>query len=1026
MTATFPFISTYDSILPPKSLIDQVTQRLRGVDPALVAADKRGDFLSNGARALVASPESAPFQSLEIARINPVLSASWGIGAVTQARLAGDPWIESVAAVSLGVALISWGQYRSARTVLRPAAAWLSANLPQDKTLILARWHLILAERFQARVPASGQQLLELAERMMEQGQERAAMRCLVDAAEESMHRGDSAKLQEHNDTALDYFSRRDSDAELGWATLNKSVCCLTISGEFDQGLAYLDQAETLFAEKEVSCGLARVWLLRAKVHCLRREFEDAARWIASAHTLAIQLRHDKINCLSLLAQAELCEEQGDFTGALGHIRRLAGLASRLGLGALLSQSRLMRGGVYYHQGRYDPAQRAFERARRAFERAGYPIAAAAARMKLGALLRRQGHFAQALELLVGARTAFDWGQAFEHRIDVRFELGLTYASLSHYQLAIAQFRECIALLEAAALFPRLVKPLINLAHILAACGEIAQAQAQLARATMLADTGIDSASIQQLQGDLAFKSGESSQARDWYRRSMEQFRQLTQVTAAQEALLKIGSAYAAMKRPELGQQTLEELRVDELPASLRWGYYTVSARLAETRHAPRQALDDLTHALREMRQVRHALLEADLIEHFALANQRAFSDALNLAIDLRDFYRALEVIELFGGRHPHHSASLWDEPMSRLDLDRLRAMFDELWGNAWTIIRFAWLGQAPNRTLLVFALTSTRLECYPVQLSSEQNMMLKMCSEEHELFRQRAYLHLDGATGRELNGLRSRRLLADALIPNSVRDNLRPDCPLIIIPAGELNGVAFGALLDDDTPLVCRAQISYASSLGALMHSLETDQHALMGKGLILAQPEFSQPGYPALPLIRRETDALLSIKPGAANALSDDQLTRAALMESGVSGAFARFDWLHLATHAYADPETGEHIGLIFGEDVVTIEDIRSWRLSAALVTVAACQTALGHWGYADDLAGIAQAFLAAGARTVVASLWSVADEQACQLVTALYRKVFEGLTPSTALAQIQREAHRAGTSPYYWATFGVYGRP
>src|SRR5262249_20088689 len=96
--------------------------------------------------------------------------------------------------------------------------------------------------------------------------------------------------------------------------------------------------------------------------------------------------------------------------------------------------------------------------------------------------------------------------------------------------------------------------------------------------------------------------------------------------------------------------------------------------------------------------------------------------------------------------------------------------------------------------------------------------------------------------------------------------------------------------------------------------------------------------------------------------------------------------YDIIHLATHGYFNKANPLLSGVMLepdaGEDgKLEVHEILGLRLKAKLVTLSACETALGS-GYftetpaGDDLVGLTRAFLFAGAPTVMASLWEVND--------------------------------------------------
>ena len=112
---------------------------------------------------------------------------------------------------------------------------------------------------------------------------------------------------------------------------------------------------------------------------------------------------------------------------------------------------------------------------------------------------------------------------------------------------------------------------------------------------------------------------------------------------------------------------------------------------------------------------------------------------------------------------------------------------------------------------------------------------------------------------------------------------------------------------------------------------------------------------------------------------------------------------------------------------------------RIEAELVVLSSCESALGEEIRGEGLRGLTRAFQYAGARSVAASLWQVADGTTAELMTRFYRHLKAGKTKDEALRLAQVELIRApiavedakgskvekdASAPYYWAAFQIYG--
>ena len=132
-----------------------------------------------------------------------------------------------------------------------------------------------------------------------------------------------------------------------------------------------------------------------------------------------------------------------------------------------------------------------------------------------------------------------------------------------------------------------------------------------------------------------------------------------------------------------------------------------------------------------------------------------------------------------------------------------------------------------------------------------------------------------------------------------------------------------------------------------------------------------------------------------------------------------------------AFTMPESGGR-----GEDnglLQAWEIIEQMRIDADLVTLSACESGLGKEIAGEGLVGLTRAFLYAGARTVNASLWKVADGPTADLMTHFYRNLRDGQAKDEALRNAQLALIRKGrprgssmdySSPLHWAAFTLTG--
>jgi CHAT domain-containing protein len=146
------------------------------------------------------------------------------------------------------------------------------------------------------------------------------------------------------------------------------------------------------------------------------------------------------------------------------------------------------------------------------------------------------------------------------------------------------------------------------------------------------------------------------------------------------------------------------------------------------------------------------------------------------------------------------------------------------------------------------------------------------------------------------------------------------------------------------------------------------------------------------------------------------------------------ADFKVIHLAVHGFADAQFPERSGLVLGRDpasqddgLLQVREILRLHFNADLVTLSACETGLGKLQGEEGITNLPEAFLASGAKAVVASLWSADDAYTLELMQNFYGYLANGLDKASALRQAKLEVlgkQGEQAPPYYWGAFVLIG--
>lgn len=248
----------------------------------------------------------------------------------------------------------------------------------------------------------------------------------------------------------------------------------------------------------------------------------------------------------------------------------------------------------------------------------------------------------------------------------------------------------------------------------------------------------------------------------------------------------------------------------------------------------------------------------------------------------------------------------------------------------------------------------------------------------------------------------------------------------LTVIPHGRLHQVPFAGLLAPDGRYLAESFALHAVPCAALL--THTARRPKSGGAAALVIAPLAN-----LPATQREAAIIAARMPaGSVRTLAGNAAVRDAVLTQ-VKGARV----VHFATHGVA----GEHrpfdsyLALASGGKL-TAGDIYGLDLTADLVVLSACKTGLGQLS-SDGILGLTRAFFYAGAPSVVASLWNVADEPAELLVGEFYRSMALGADRARALRDAQLQVLRrlrtgqvkAGAlvlpeHPVFWASFVLQG--
>lgn len=266
----------------------------------------------------------------------------------------------------------------------------------------------------------------------------------------------------------------------------------------------------------------------------------------------------------------------------------------------------------------------------------------------------------------------------------------------------------------------------------------------------------------------------------------------------------------------------------------------------------------------------------------------------------------------------------------------------------------------------------------------------------------------------------------------------------VVVVPDGVLNSIPFEVLLASEANPAPSVTLAPSATVLALMRSRTSqgtaDRPVLAVGGVpyeriagvkasstapVGIYDAAAPPSLPSLPGSADEARTVAGLFGPSSMVLLGDSATEAALKRQPLE----RYEILHLAAHGFADTKFPERAALVLlgdgqaGEDgLLQPREIARYNLRARLVVLSACDTAVGPTLGQEGVVNLARAFLVAGARAVMTSLWPVDDTLSSALMRAFYGHLARGETLTEALRRAKSElGQQFGAKAL--ATFGAF---
>lgn len=538
--------------------------------------------------------------------------------------------------------------------------------------------------------------------------------------------------------------------------------------------------------------------------------------------------------------------------------------------------------------------------------------------------------------------------------------------------------------------------------------------------------------------GDVAVRQGNFEAAIDAYERSIkessERFRFLARVSLINARIRKgdLGQARSELSALAIPQDAFQNLQIRRVGAELL---------LAEGKPADALPIFDVlakTEAGDESAYFRVWALYGIAKSRLALAQKREAANALSSALsefdNVRSRFRSDEFkMGLFSDAQSifDSAVSLYGE-MGEVELSveasersRARALLDAVKTRAKVASELTSSTSIPlfrqslksDERIIVFHMLPNGLKAWVISNKDIQAINYELSRNDVvnlvQSFR-------DDITEGKRATIKDAEHLGELLISPL---KLTPGLKLIFVPHGPLHYLPFQALRIQKQYLIEQYPIAVVPSL-SVANRLITKSPLMRGELIAFGNPDI-EPKY-ALSSAEDEVKHISAFFPRRQIFLGVEA-TKTRFQSMSASA-----NVIHIAAHAEADEVDALYSRILLAnengkQNFLEAREVLPMNLSGvSLVTLSACESALGKIGTGDETLGLSWAFLSAGASTLIASLWPVSDEATEVLMTTLYKRMAEHNDIRQAMQDAQLAVLRRPETahPFFWAPFNLIG--
>lgn len=841
---------------------------------------------------------------------------------------------------------------------------------------------------------------------------------------------------------ALAVFQTLGASAELGKTYFQLGHLCnqrgeyLVAEAHFQKALEYFDVSEVLLWIGQCNGGLAQVHNNMGRSHEALQKLEEAGKIYDCFDVLG--LRAD-----NLLDQARQHMLQAEHTLSLNLLRHAEVAYEKLHASRMSALAALYQGEACLHLTRYQQALHHLERAYTRFHLLDEPARQAESMLYLAQGWFALGHLETAREHLEDAITRFRQTSQFAFLAQALNQLGLGLLNHGLAAKALPILDEAYAIAQTYHIELHAISAQLHKGECLAKMDRNKEAVQQLENALQVAkDKALTSSQLECLLalGEIYKDGGASPKAKETWREALSLSQEapglVWQAHAGLGSLaVKTNDFQTALEHYRAASAALQVLRQDFWQPHLAGLYIQQKVGVFLDQAVQFAAMNEMAEDLLTFMETGKA---QTLVHQLATSQQvhtRPLSDELDkLKSDISQIQEMLRAVstepvliqrmqykalyqQLRMKKQAYHDLQSrlerqnysGENPQQTFSLSSVRTSLGVSVGEHWVVLNY----YLTEDMLVGVLLTPNQCESWHAPIDFQTRQALTIMS------------HAQGkANDFSKNDL---GILSQLFFPETLSALLHPNTTLIISPHQALNKIPWAILPlpgAETTPLVSLCVPLCVPSLQVLEQLVSRPRSTTISKyGLAVALSTFQQQ-HAALPYVLEEVETLCEEVGDTVHVLTNTEATWEKLLTFAQTIPLNTKAFLHLATHAFHDPQTGRLAGLALFDQDVWLDQL--WELAPLppLITLSACYGLQSRIYEGDEQLSLVTTCLAAQANHIVGSLWAVLDQSSAPLMEAFYRFYMQGVGVAQALAFAQREQWRNGGTG--WEGFLCVGLP